>query len=59
MKVHVISDLQGEPLEYIITKANIDDREALYELSNLIDIDILFGDKGYVGDICNELKNEK
>lgn len=59
MKVHVITDLHGEPIDYVLTKTNVDDRDALFELSDLVNIDILFGDKGYVGNIDKELKNEK
>lgn len=59
MKVHVITDLSGNPIDYLLTKANVDDREALYELSDMVYIDILFGDKGYVGTIAEELKTEK
>ncbi len=59
MKVHVVTDLNGNPIDYLLTKANVDDREALYELSEMMDIDILFGDKGYVGSINEDLKVEK
>lgn len=59
MKVHVITDLNGNPIDYLLTKANVDDRDALYELANQMPIDILFGDKGYVGKISEELKQEK
>ncbi len=55
MKMHTITDLNGNP----IAKANVDDREALYELSKMMSIDILFGDKGYVGSINEDLKVEK
>lgn len=55
MKVHVITDLYGNPIEYLLTKAEVDDREALYELSETIYIDTLFGDKGYVGSIDKDL----
>lgn len=58
-KVHVITDLNGNPYDYVLTPANVDDREAVFELSELVDIDILFGDKGYVGKFINELKEEK
>ena len=58
MKVHVITDLYGNPIEYLLTKAEVDDREALYELSETIYIDTLFGDKGYVGSIDKDLKKE-
>ncbi len=59
MKVHTVTDLNGNPIDYLLTKANIDDREALYELSEMMSIDILFGDKGYVGSINDDLKVEK
>lgn len=59
MKVHVVTDLYGNPIDYLLTKANVDDRDALYELSNMISIQTLFGDKGYVGNISAELKKEK
>ena len=59
MKVHTITDLNGDPIDYLLTKANIDDRDALYELSDNASIDILFGDKGYVGRVSEELQQEK
>ena len=59
MKVHVITDLYGAPIDYVLTKANVDDRDVLFELSNLVNIDVLFGDKGYVRNIGEELKEEK
>ena len=59
MKVHTITDLYGEPLDYVLTKANVDDRDAVHELSEMIHIDILLGDKGYVGNLQQELRNEK
>lgn len=58
-KVHVITDIDGNPYDYVLTKANVDDREAVFELSELVDIDILFGDKGYVGKFVKELREEK
>lgn len=59
MKVHVITDLYGNPIDYLLTKANVDDRDALYELSDIVYIHTVFGDKGYVGKVSEELKNEK
>ena len=59
MKVHVITDLYGNPIEYLLTNANIDDREALHELSDITNIQNLIGDKGYVGRISKELRDEK
>lgn len=58
-KVHVITDLNGNPYDYVLTPANTDDRDAVFELTDLVDIDILFGDKGYVGKFIEELKQEK
>lgn len=58
-KVHVVTDLEGNPYDYVLTPANVDDREPLFELVELLDINILFGDKGYVGKFIEELKNEK
>lgn len=59
MKVHVITDLYGNPIDYLLTKANVDDRDALYEISDMVYIHTLFGDKGYVGKVSDELKKEK
>ncbi len=42
MKVHTITDLNENPIDYLLTKANVDDRDALYELSNKISMDTLF-----------------
>lgn len=58
-KVHVVTDLDGNPYDYVLTSANVDDRDAVFELSELVDIDILFGDKGYVGKFIDELRSEK
>ena len=58
-KVHVVTNLDGNPYDYVLTPANIDDRDAVFELANLVDIDILFGDKGYIGNFVEELKKEK
>ena len=58
-KVHVVTDLNGNPYDYVLTPTNVDDREAVFELAELVDIDILFGDKGYVGKFIEELKLEK
>lgn len=58
-KVHVITDLDGNPYDYVLTPANVDDRDAVFELAELVDINILFGDKGYVGKFIEDLKQEK
>jgi len=59
MKIHAIVDIDGNPNDFIITKANLDDREAVHELTDVVKVDILFGDKGYVGKIEEELYQEK
>lgn len=58
-KVHVVTDLDGNPYDYVLTPANVDDRDAVFELSDLVEIDVLFGDKGYVGSFVEELRKEK
>ena len=59
MKIHVITDLKGDPIDYIATKANIDDRIPIYELIDLVNTDVIFGDKGYFkSGFYEELKNE-
>ena len=58
-KVHVVTDLNGNPYDYVLTSANVDDREAVFELADLVEIDILFGDKGYVGKFIEDLWREK
>ena len=59
MKVHVVTDLYGNPIDYLLTKASVDDRDALYELTDMVNIQTLFGDKGYVGNVSEELKKGK
>ena len=58
-KVHAVTDLNGNPYDYILTSANVDDREAVFELADLLEINTLFGDKGYVGNFIEELRQEK
>lgn len=60
MKVHVIVNLNGNPINFILTKANVDDRDALYDLTDNVFVETLFGDKGYIGDdIADNLKIER
>ena len=58
-KVHAVTDLKGNIYDYVLTPANIDDRDALFELADLTNIDMLFGDKGYIGSIEQEIRIEK
>ena len=59
LRWYVVTDLDGNPYDYVLTSANVDDREPVFELAELVDIDILFGDKGYVGNFIEELRQEK
>lgn len=59
MKIHVVWDLYENPIDYLLTKANVDDSDSLYEFSEIVNIRTLFGDKDYVGNISEELKKEK
>ena len=59
LKVHVVTNLDGNPCDFVVTSANVDDRDALYDLADLTFIDVLFGDKGYVGKISEEIRKEK
>lgn len=58
-KVHVVTDLDSNPYDYVLTKANVDDRKVVFDLAELVDIDILFGDKGYIGELKENLREEK
>ena len=51
--------MYGEPCDFFLTKANIDDRDGLLELAELNQMNIVFGDKGYIGNIAEILKKEK
>ena len=59
MKVHVITNLYRNSIEYLLTKVSIDNRAALHELSEIKNIQNLIGDKGYIGKIREELKKKK
>ena len=58
MKVHVITDSNGEPLDYLLTKVSVEDKEALFDLATQSKIDNLLADKGYVEPIDKELRKE-
>lgn len=53
---HAVTNLLGKLITYILKKANVDDGVALFELSDLGNIDTYFGVKVYVGTIIEELK---
>lgn len=47
LKCHVVTDINGNPIDYIVTSANVDDKEAVFELTEKCNMLNLFGDKGY------------
>lgn len=48
-KGHLLVDISGNPIDIIVTRANVDDREGLYELSEENKFDKTIADKGYIG----------
>ena len=56
-KGHLLVDVTGNPIDIIVTKANVDDREGLYELSEENDFDKTIADKGYIGSIEEDFKS--
>ena len=48
-KLHLLATLDGFVTDFVVTPANIDDREAMWELINSYRRIILLGDKGYIG----------
>lgn len=56
-KGHLLVDITGNPIDILVTKANIDDREGLYDLSEENRFNIVIADKGYVGTIEKSFKN--
>lgn len=59
-KLHVITTFEGFITDFIITLANIDDREAVWDLVDKYESITILGDKGYVNKNLNpELKFEK
>ncbi len=59
-KFHALTTIDGFLADYIITPANIDDRNAVWELCEKYNSISVIGDKGYVNKrLTPELKNEK
>ncbi len=56
-KGHILVDMDGNPIDILITKANIDDRDGLYELEKKVEINTVLADKGYIGEIETYFKN--
>ena len=59
-KLHLVVTLEGLVSDYVLTPANIDDREAVWELPDKFIFHTFFGDKGYTGaDFTEALKFER
>lgn len=59
-KLHMLATLDGFITDFVITSANIDDREGIWDLVESYRQVTLIGDKGYIGnDFAAELKSEK
>lgn len=59
-KLHLVVTLEGLVTDYILTSANIDDREATWDLPDKFIFHTFFGDKGYTGvNFASDLKLEK
>lgn len=60
-KVHAMTTFYGYITDFVITKASIDDREALWDLVDNYDTPLLvIGDKGYISQsLSTQLKSEK
>lgn len=59
-KLHMLVTLDGFVTDFIVTPANIDDRDGVWDLIDSFEAITLIGDKGYIGtDLTNRLKSEK
>lgn len=59
-KMHALITLDGYLTDFTLTPANVDDRAAVWELTEESDALTIIADKGYIGDKLNsELKSEK
>jgi len=59
-KLHLLVTLNGFVTNFILTKANADDREPLFDLVESYRSITIIGDKGYIGDtLASELKSER
>lgn len=59
-KLHLVVTLEGLVTDYILTPANVDDREAIWDLPNEFLLHTFFGDKGYNGvEYATSLSNER
>jgi hypothetical protein len=59
-KLHMLATLDGFVTDFVITPANIDDREGVWDLISSYQSITLIGDKGYIGaNFEADLKSEK
>ncbi|ADL50472.1 IS982 family transposase [Clostridium cellulovorans] len=59
-KLHALVALDGYITDFTVTAANIDDRDVVWELTANSEIDILIGDKGYIGQkVASQLKETR
>lgn len=59
-KLHMLVTLDGFVTDFVVTPANIDDRDGVWDLLDSFEAITLIGDKGYIGtDFANSLKREK
>jgi len=59
-KLHLLITLDGFVTDFIVTPANIDDREAMWELIASYHRITLLGDKGYIGvNVAEQAKDEQ
>ena len=59
-KLHLVVTLGCFVTDYILTSANIDDREATWDLPDKFAFHMFFGDKGYTGvDFTSALRIER
>jgi transposase len=49
-KLHLLCDLKGYPVDFLLTPANVDNRKPVAELIENHSVTALFADKGYTGD---------
>lgn len=58
-KLHLLATLDGFVTDFVVTPANIDDREAMWELIGSYRRITLLGDKGYIGvNVAQQTKEE-
>lgn len=59
-KLHALVTLDGYISDFCITSANVDDRDAIWNITPNSKINTLIGDKGYIGEsIALQLKTQK